>query len=101
MAPEFFIFKRLGNLLITGGEFCFNTTDQVLDWEKIIKNGGGENEIFGRIPVFGMDGIGNITPRNYSIRIKTLCRSVLKGIQNGESGQRNSQCAGYQFNIVE
>lgn len=70
MTQEFF---RLGNLLIIEGKFCFDTIDQVLYLESIMKNSGAENDIALRITV-GMRGLGNTSPfsKNY-ISIRTNC----------------------------
>ncbi|KAL2533461.1 Uncharacterized protein Adt_06812 [Abeliophyllum distichum] len=61
MAHEFFSFKRLGNLLIVEGKFCFVTNDLVLQSETVMKNEAAQNTIGGRIRDVGMGGIGNIT----------------------------------------
>lgn len=80
MAQEFFFVKRSGNLLILEGKFCFEKSDRRLRLENLMKNGGVENEIFGRNLVVGMGGIGNITPQNCYCSLKILCRSASKHI---------------------
>ncbi|KAL2537900.1 Uncharacterized protein Fot_19291 [Forsythia ovata] len=42
MAQEIFVLKRIGNLRIAYGKFCFNTIDQVLLFETVIKNGAAK-----------------------------------------------------------
>lgn len=64
--------------MIAEEEFCFGTSNHVVGLENLIKNGGVDNEIFRRIPVVGMGGIGNITPGNCSFLLKTSFWSVFK-----------------------
>ncbi|CAA2971136.1 Hypothetical predicted protein [Olea europaea subsp. europaea] len=64
--------------MIAEERFCFDTSNHAVGLENLIKNGGVDNEIFGRIHIVGMGGIGNITHRNCSFSFKTSFRSPFK-----------------------
>ncbi|KAL2457166.1 Ulp1 protease family [Abeliophyllum distichum] len=63
MAKEIFILKRIENLGIAYGKFCFNTNDQVLLLEIVIKNGAAKKNSscwYGRCRKYKMDD--EVTP---------------------------------------
>ncbi|CAA3018206.1 Hypothetical predicted protein [Olea europaea subsp. europaea] len=60
MVLEFFVFKRLGNLLNLEGKSCVEMTHLVLHLETVMKVGVAKNDIAGRNRDPGMGGIGKV-----------------------------------------
>ncbi|CAA3018205.1 Hypothetical predicted protein [Olea europaea subsp. europaea] len=61
MVLEFFVFKRLGNLLILEGKSWVEINHLVLHLETVMKVGVAKNDMAGRNRDLGMGGIGKVT----------------------------------------